>query len=93
MTKDDLGAMKEKLTSKRSTVLASFQRVLYLASQPSSVFKAEHSCVINTLVCLFKTNSWLVSGGQKVYMCRPGAKFSGFPKLRGVARRTGTESQ
>ena len=93
VNKDDLGGMKKRLTSKRSTVLASFQRVLYLASQSSSVFKAEHSCVVNTLVCLFKTNSWLVSGGQKVCMCRPGAKFSGFPTLHEVERRTGTESQ
>ena len=26
-------------------------------------------------------------------MCRPGAKFSGFPTLHEVERRTGTESQ
>ena len=57
MKKDNLGAkdrkMKNKLTLKRGTVLASLQRVFFLASQSSSVFKAEHCRVINTLVCLF----------------------------------------
>ena len=67
MKKDNLGAkdrkMKNKLTLKRGTVLASLQGVLYLASKSSSVFKAEHCCVINTLVCLFKKNLWLLLGG------------------------------
>ena len=85
--------LKHKLTLKRSTVLASLQGVLYLASQSSSMLKAEHCRVVNTLVCLFNRIYWLFLCGQKVCAGRPGAKFSGFPKLHEAERRTGTESQ
>ena len=42
---------------------------------------------------LLKRQSWLVLVGQKVEMKTPDARFSGFPKLREVVRRRGTESQ